>query len=97
MKRVLLSCLLSFIVCLSAFAQQGITGKVIDEEKLPLIGVNVIIQGTTTDTITDIDVNYEIKALLDAILEFSFIGYNKEIIEIGGRSVIDISVSPNIE
>ncbi len=40
-----------------------------------LIGVNVVIKGTTTGTITDLDGNYALTAPEDAILVFSFIGY----------------------
>ena len=44
-----------------AFAQQGgkkITGQVIDENKEPMIGVSILIVGTSTGTVTDFDGNY---------------------------------------
>ena len=58
--------------------QRTIKGTVSDEYGEPLIGVSVLVQGTTTGTITDIDGNYTLEILNDeAVLEFSYIGYQK--------------------
>lgn len=56
-----------------------IKGLISDEFGEPLIGVSVLVKGTTTGTITDIDGNYSIEIPNDnAILEFSYIGYQKQ-------------------
>lgn len=52
-----------------------ITGKVMDESGEGLIGVNILIKGTTTGTTTDFDGNFEIDAPDDATLVFSYTGY----------------------
>lgn len=55
---------------------QKIKGQVIDATTgEPVIGVNVLVKGTTNGTITDIDGKYELNAPAGAILQISFIGY----------------------
>lgn len=51
-------------------------GQVIDAKTGdPVIGVNVLVKGTATGTITDIDGKYELSAPVGSILQISFIGY----------------------
>lgn len=55
---------------------QKLKGQVIDATTgEPVIGVNVLVKGTTNGTITDIDGKYELNAPVGAILQISFIGY----------------------
>lgn len=62
-----------------------------DEYGEPLIGVSVLVQGTTTGTITDIDGNYTLEILNDeAVLEFSYIGYQKISLRVAGASSFNI-------
>lgn len=71
--------------------QRTIKGTVSDEYGEPLIGVSVLVQGTTTGTITDIDGNYTLKILNDeAVLEFSYIGYQKISLRVAGASSFNI-------
>lgn len=62
------------------------------EDGLPLTGVSVIVQGTSTGAVTDFDGNYTIEASPDAILEFSYIGFQSQLIPIDGRTTIDIQL-----
>lgn len=52
-----------------------VTGTVTDVSGEPIIGANIRIKGTTTDTITDIDGNFSIKAEPQSVIEVSYIGY----------------------
>lgn len=75
--------------------QQQIKGIVTDGESgESLPGVSIMIRGTNTGTITDIDGHYEIRAANDQILEFSFIGYGTRDIAVGQQSVINIALLP---
>lgn len=82
-----------------SYGQAGtVSGFVSDNqsgESLP--GVNIIIEGTTTGTITDVNGNYTI-TLTDknSNLVFSFIGYKTESIAVNSRSVIDIQMEEDI-
>lgn len=55
--------------------KQKITGTILDQAGEPMIGVNVIIKGTSTGTITDLDGNFTLDADPGETLEISYIGY----------------------
>lgn len=52
-----------------------ITGTVKDQSGEPLIGVSIVVKGTTTGTVTDFDGNFELNAKPGDVLHFSYIGY----------------------
>jgi len=62
----------------SSFTVQSITGKVMDSDGLPLIGVNVLIKGTDRGTITDVDGSFTIDANPGDVLEISYLGYTTQ-------------------
>lgn len=79
--------------------EQQISGKVTDlENGDPLPGVNVLAKGTTAGTVTDIEGNYRL-TVSDGVstLVFSSIGYTTEEVAINGRSVIDLTLAPDIQ
>ena len=90
------------LLCLAAqFAsaqQRTITGTVIsEEENTPIPGVNVLLQETTTGTVTDIDGNYSLTYSAEASnLVFSSVGFQTQVVEINGRSTVNISLAPNL-
>ncbi len=68
-----------------------ITGKVTDAIGAPLPGVSVVVKGTTTGEITDIDGNYSISNIPEnAILLFSFVGMKSKEINVGNQSIINV-------
>jgi len=86
--------LLQIFVLVPLLAQE-ITGTVTDENNVPLPGLNVVVRGTTTGAITDVDGNYSITVSgPDAILAFSFIGYITREIPVAGQAVIDVQMEP---
>lgn len=78
MKKLLLLVLMTIIITTNAFAQSGIAGKVIDKETgEELIGVAVVIDGTTTGAVTDLSGDYLISVEPGVYtLNFSYIGYS---------------------
>ena len=76
-----------------------VTGVVKDQAGLPLIGVNVVVKGTTVGTVTDLDGLYALSGIPAGAttLVFSFIGYVPREIAIDGRSVVDVKLSENVE
>ncbi|MBK8405382.1 MAG: TonB-dependent receptor [Saprospiraceae bacterium] len=76
-----------------------IKGKVTDKNTgEPLAGVNVIIWSTTKGTVTDPDGLYSISAPSNGKIEFAYLSYASQIVNIEGRSTIDIQmVSTNSE
>lgn len=76
-----------------------VSGKVIDlADDSPLPGVNVVVKNTTIGGVTDVEGNYRLSLPDNAeILVFSSVGYESEEIEIGNRSIINVSLSPDIQ
>ena len=63
----------------------------------PLIGVNIVVQGTPQGTTTDIEGFYSIDNVAsDAVLAFSFIGYETAEVNIEGRSTIDVALGIDV-
>jgi len=62
----------------------------------PLPGVKVVVKGTTTGTITNVNGHYSVNIpaanAASAILQFSFIGYNTQEITVAGRQTINLSI-----
>ena len=77
--------------------EQDISGKVTDENGEPLPGASVLVKGTSIGVITDADGNYRISAPDEATtLVFSFVGYERQEVEISGRAVIDVGLILNV-
>jgi TonB-linked SusC/RagA family outer membrane protein len=87
-----------FIVTLPAFSQNiTVKGKVTDSQTgEAMIGLNVVIQGTTRGTATDADGNYTItNCPPNATLVFTYIGYEQLEIAVQGRTTIDATITPS--
>lgn len=67
-----------------------VTGTVVDETGEPLIGVSVLVQGTTTGAITDFDGKFSLQASGDATLVVSYIGYKTQQIKVGNKASFSI-------
>lgn len=75
-----------------------ITGKVSDGSNGELLpGVNIVVKGTQTGSITDIAGKYSIDAPKGATLVYSFIGYASQEIVITNKTTIDVKLIPNVE
>ncbi len=70
-----------------------VRGKVTDESNAPMVGVNVVVQGTTIGTVTDIDGKYQIQTEPKATLTFSFIGYKSQTVAVGNQTEINVALS----
>ncbi len=65
-----------------------------DKDMLP--GVSIIIKNTTIGVTTDFDGNYSIEAPVDAILIFSYIGFQRKEVSIEGRATIDVQLDEDV-
>ena len=74
----------------------GVSGKVTDNKGEPLPGANVIVQGTTIGTVTDMGGNYSITIPNNASqLNYSFIGYNSQTLPITGN-IMNVVLEENV-
>ena len=78
--------LLGLLLCGSIIYAQTVTGTVSDASG-PLPGVNVLVKGTTTGTVTDFDGNFQINANNGDALVFSYIGYLRQEVIVSGSTV----------
>ena len=75
--------------------QVTVSGRVTDSETSePIPGVNVVVEGTTTGIITNVDGNYSLSVDRDAVLVFSFVGYTTLRVPVENRNVINVDLVP---
>ena len=97
-KKAIRSRSIMTLVCLllasaSAFAQtKTVTGTVTDAANEPLIGASVLVQGTSTGTITDMDGKYSISVTPEDVLAFSYVGMTSQTIKVGAQNVINVTL-----
>ncbi len=94
-SRVMKTFLTGMFILFSAYmyAQVRISGTVKDNTGELLPGVSILVKGTTQGTVTNIDGNYSVSVPEGrSVLVFSFVGMETQEINIGGRSVIDVTM-----
>ena len=86
-------------VALAAIQQAGgnVSGIVFDENKEPMIGVQIQIKNTSVGAISDMDGNFTIKAKKGDILVFSYVGYEKLERECKGEKILSVSMTPTTQ
>ncbi len=98
MKKTFFLLVAMLIASVTAMAQNvSISGKVADAAGEPLIGVGILVQGTTTGTMTDIDGNFALDVPANAIIEVSSIGYATQTIPVGDKRVFNIVLEEDAE
>jgi len=97
-KITILLALLLFAVSQGAFAQKTITGKITSsEDGLGMVGVPVVVKGTTVGTATDVDGAFTLSVPNDAqTLVISFIGMKTVELPIGTQTTFNVVLEPNI-
>jgi len=99
-KFLLYAAFLTLFTCASALAQERkVSGTVTGaDDNAPMPGVNVVVQGKTTGTITDGNGNFTISVPgNDAVLVFSFIGYNSQNITVGNQSSLSVKMTTSAQ
>lgn len=84
---------------LGVFAQNiTVKGTVVDEQRESVIGATVLIKGTSSGTVTDIDGNYTLSDVAsDAVLEISYVGMKSATVNVNGRTSINVVMSSDTE
>jgi len=89
-KAILLVVL--FFVSTLIFAQNIVITGVVSDNSGPMIGVNVLVSGQQTGTITDINGEYSVNAPKTGSLVFTFMGYSTKIVPINGQTKLNITL-----
>jgi TonB-linked SusC/RagA family outer membrane protein len=91
-----LSAVAFFLSVTGALAQRTVTGLVTEAGGAALPGVTVVVKGTTTGTTTSAAGEYELQVPdANAVLVFTYTGYEQQEIALDGRSRIDLELSDN--
>lgn len=101
MRKNLLLKMVPLLMLLSSMAwaqERSISGKVTAaEDGSTLPGVNVIVKGTTTGTVTDSEGRYSLSVPSSGgSLDFSFVGFVSQKVEIGSKTFIDVQLATDV-
>ena len=95
-KRLSLLAIVS-IMSLVSFAQSQITGHVRDKSGEPIVGASILIKGTGTGTVTDIEGAFTVaKASPSDVLIVSSIGYSTENVKVGNQTRINVVLNEDM-
>jgi len=76
--------------------QRKVTGTVMDEQGITLPGVNILINGTKTGTLTDVDGKFSINVPGEKYeLTFSYVGFLPQTISISGKNQLKVQLLPD--
>ena len=93
--------ILSFIGLAGAFdvaaQSRTVVGTVTDETGMPMIGLTVIVTGTSNGATTDLDGRYLLQVPENGTLTFSYLGYETVVVPLDGRTQIDVQLQPDSE
>ncbi|MDD3909533.1 MAG: SusC/RagA family TonB-linked outer membrane protein, partial [Proteiniphilum sp.] len=85
---------------LCTYAQQSrrVTGRVMDTQGELLIGVNVMEEGTTNGTVTDVNGTYTMNVTTkNPVLKFTYVGFKERLVEVGSKGILDVTMDEDIE
>lgn len=84
----------AFVVPLALAQAQTmqISGTVVDGNGVPIPGVNITVEGTTSGTNTDFDGNYSIAAEQGQVLVFSSVGFQDQQVTVGSETTVDVTL-----
>ncbi|SDG73724.1 SusC/RagA family TonB-linked outer membrane protein [Psychroflexus sediminis] len=98
MRTIKLLGLLLMLLPISIFAQSTVSGTVVNDNGMPIPGVNILVKNTTKGTTTDFDGNYSIDLEKGETLSFSYIGYRtQDIVFNGNNTRINVSMVEDAE
>lgn len=81
----------------SILAQQTVTGNVTDQSGEPLLGASVLVKGTSSGTVTDLDGNFSIQVPQGSnTLVVSYTGFNTQEIEMGNQTTFNITMEEGV-
>jgi len=97
-RRLFILSVVSLFMIANVQAQMEISGTVTDNNGETLVGVSIMVKGTTIGAISDINGNYRLTVNDDnATLIFSYVGYLTEEVPLVGRRVVNITMKENAE
>lgn len=78
------------VFALKQIREKTVNGVVYDENKVPVIGANIVVEGSSVGTITDIDGKFSLNVPENSYLLVSYIGYDQQRISVAGKTSLII-------
>jgi len=101
MRKNLLLKMVPLLMLLSAMAwaqERVVTGKVTSaEDGTSVPGVNVVVKGTSSGTVTDAEGKYSVSMQSNGVLVFSFIGFTSQEVNVGDRTSVNIALNSDVQ
>jgi len=93
-RRFILSVFFLLLLAGSLISQNiRVTGRVTDKSGQPVPGASVLVEGTTRGTLTTAEGTFSLDAPANAVLQFSFLGFESQKIPVNNRSVINVTLN----
>ena len=89
MLFLLMTC---FVGSVTAQGQSMVKGTVTDSNGEPLIGVSILVKGTTNGVVSDINGGYSISAGASDVIQFSYVGYTTQEIQVGNNKILNVTL-----
>lgn len=98
MKKLLLVLSLALFSVSAVLGQRTVTGKVTDQNNEPLIGASVLVKGTTSGTVTEVDGTYSVRVPEDGVvIVFSYTGFETVEVTLGASNVVDVVMQEGVQ
>ncbi|UEG51630.1 TonB-dependent receptor [Mucilaginibacter daejeonensis] len=92
--RKLFTLIICLLVCsMAAMAQSVVTGKVSDKNGEALVGVTVKANGTSNNSVTDVNGRYTITPAVNGTLTFTYVGFAPQTVTIGSQTVVNVTLT----
>ena len=92
----ILTLILAFVVQITFAQDKAVSGTVSDDSGMPIAGVNIIVQGTSSGTQSDFDGNYSIMVNEGSVLAFSYVGYTAVSRTVGSSDTINVTIAEDV-
>lgn len=90
--------LLMILSSFTVFSQKQISGRILEwGNEDPVPGVNIVIKGTFTGTVSDMDGKFTITASPEDVLVFSFIGYLTQEVKTGSNTTLEVNLKQDVK
>jgi TonB-linked SusC/RagA family outer membrane protein len=97
MKKLLLVLSMALFSVSVMLGQRTVTGKVTDQSNEPLVGASVLVKGTTSGTVTEIDGTYSVRVPEGGtVIVFSYTGFETVEITLGASNVVDVAMAEGV-
>jgi TonB-dependent starch-binding outer membrane protein SusC len=95
--KIFCSLIFLFSMTIAASAQSTVRGSVKDDAGMPMLGVNIVLKGTSTGVNTDFDGNYSLNVTgSNPVLVFSYLGYVTKEVAVAGQSVVNVTMAQDV-